>query len=77
MNTFVGFMASPAGRIMRILAGMGLIAWGFIGIGGTNGYIVAGVGVLPLLTGVFDICIVAPVLGYPIRGCTVRTAKNH
>ena len=76
MNPFVRFMASAAGRILRILAGIGLIAWGLLGMGGTNGYIVAGIGAAPLLTGIFDICLFAPLLGCPINGGKVRAADS-
>ena len=76
MNPFVRFMASPAGRILRILAGIGLIAWGLLGMGGANGYIVAVIGAVPLLTGIFDICLFAPLLGYPINGGKVRAADS-
>jgi len=72
MNPFVRFMASPAGRIIRILAGIGLIVWGLLGIGGVNGYIVAAVGAAPLLTGVFDICVIGPLLGSPLSGRKIR-----
>lgn len=68
MSAFVRFMASPAGRILRLIAGAGLIAWGLLGIGGTNGAIVAAVGVLPMLTGLFNICAIAPLLGKPLSG---------
>ncbi len=52
----------------RILAGGALIVWGLLGVGGTGGMITAGVGVLPILTGLFNICLVAPLLGSPLSG---------
>ena len=68
MNIFVKFMASPIGRIIRIVAGVGLIAWGLMAVGGTTGNILAGIGVLPLLTGTFNICAIGPLLGAPLSG---------
>lgn len=68
MKSFVKLMASPFGRIIRIIAGLTIIAWGLLGIGDTNGYIVAAIGILPVLTGTFNICIVAPLLGSPLSG---------
>lgn len=74
MKTFVSFMGSAAGRLIRIVAGAGLIAWGLIGMGDTNGYIVAGIGMLPLLTGLLNICVVGPLLGEPLSGAKARSA---
>lgn len=71
MKSFVKLMASPFGRIIRVIAGLAIIAWGLIGIGGSNGYIVAAIGILPILTGMLNICIVAPLLGSPLSGSKV------
>ncbi len=71
MNPLITFMASPAGRIIRIVAGGGLIAWGVLGIGGMSGLITAGVGAVPILTGALNICVLAPLLGAPISGSKV------
>ncbi len=75
MNPFVTFMASTAGRIARIVAGIALIVWGMIGLGGTAGLIVAVIGAVPLLAGVFDFCLFAPLFGAPLSGPKIRAAK--
>ena len=75
MNPFVSFMASTTGRIVRILAGIALIAWGLMGLGGTTGIIVAVVGALPLLAGLFDFCVFAPLFGNPLSGSKIRAGK--
>jgi len=72
MNPFVKFMASPAGRLVRIVAGLALIAWGLLGLGGTAGVIVAIVGALPLVAGLFDFCVFAPLFGNPLSGRKIR-----
>lgn len=72
MNPFVKFMASPAGRTIRIVAGLALIAWGLFGLGGTTGAIVAVVGALPLLAGLFDFCVFAPLFRNPLSGAKIR-----
>ena len=74
MNPFISFMASTAGRVLRIVAGIALIAWGLVGLGGTVGVIVAVVGALPLLAGLFDFCIFAPLFGCPLNGAKIRDA---
>lgn len=75
MNPFVSFMASTAGRIARIVAGIALIAWGLLGLGGTTGVIVAVVGALPLAAGLFDFCVFAPLFGAPLSGPRIRSGK--
>jgi hypothetical protein len=75
MNPIVSFMASTAGRIIRILAGIALIAWGLIGLGGATGIIVAVIGAVPLLAGLFDVCLFAPLFGNPISGSKIRASK--
>jgi hypothetical protein len=75
MNPFIKFMASTAGRIVRILAGIALIAWGLLGLGGTTGVIVAVIGALPLVAGLFDFCVFAPLFGAPLSGPKIRSAN--
>jgi len=75
MNPFVRFMASSTGRLVRIVAGVALILWGLWGITGTTGIIVAIVGAVPLLAGLFDFCIFAPLFGAPLSGPQIRAAK--
>ncbi len=75
MNPFIAFMASTNGRIVRIVAGLALVAWGVLGLGGTTGVIVAVIGALPLLAGLFDFCIFAPLFGAPLSGPKIRAGK--
>ena len=72
MNPFVNFMASTTGRIVRIVAGLALIGWGLLGLGGTSGLIVAIVGLVPLAAGLFDFCVFAPLFGNPLSGRKIR-----
>lgn len=64
---FAKFMAGPIGRIVRIVAGVALIVWG-LSMGDTTGILIAVVGVLPVLAGVFNVCLIAPVIGAPFSG---------
>jgi hypothetical protein len=75
MNPFVKFMASTAGRIARILAGIALIAVGLLVMHGVAGIIVAIVGALPLVAGLFDFCVFAVLFGAPLSGLAIRSAK--
>ena len=75
MSPFVKFMISPAGRILRIVAGLALILWGLIGLGGATGIIVAIVGAVPLLAGLFDFCVFAPLFGGHLSGARNRALQ--
>jgi hypothetical protein len=69
---FVKFMSSPVGRIVRIVAGVALIAVG-AGLGGSGGIVLAVVGLVPLAAGVFDVCVLAPLLHQPFTGKRLRS----
>jgi hypothetical protein len=73
---FASFMSSAAGRILRVVAGLIIVAVGvYLSLTGsvTAGVIVAIVGLVPFLAGVFDVCVFAPLLGAPFSGAKVRT----
>lgn len=70
MKAFFGFMASPAGRAARVVAGIALVVIGLV-LGGA-GLIVAVIGLVPLLAGAFDVCLFAPLFHEPLRGSDMR-----
>lgn len=70
---FAKFMSSTWGRILRIVAGVALIALGLAIVGGIWGIVLAVVGAVPLLAGLLDICIIGAIfLGTPLKGDDVR-----
>lgn len=73
-NAFACFMAHPTGRLLRILAGLALISWGWTMRGTTSGTILMVVGVIPILAGVLNVCLIAPIIGAPFSG---RAALEH
>jgi hypothetical protein len=75
MNPFVKFMASTSGRIVRIIAGIALIALGLFVIHGVWGIVLAVVGAVPLVAGIFDFCVFAPLFGAPLSGPKIRAGK--
>ncbi len=75
MNPFIKFMASTAGRVTRVVAGLVLILWGVMGLGGTTGIVIAVIGLVPLLAGLFDFCVFAPLFGAPLSGPQIRSGK--
>ena len=77
MKAFFGFIASPTGRIVRIVAGLALILVGLLAVGGLWGWILAIVGLVPLLAGLFDRCVFAPLFGLPFVGPRLREALQN
>jgi len=72
MEALFSFLAGSAGRLVRALAGVALILIGFLLVGGTWGWILAIIGLVPLLAGVFDFCVFAPLFGLPFVGPRLR-----
>jgi hypothetical protein len=75
MNPFISFLASSSGRLVRIVAGIALVVWGWYGLGGAAGLIVAVIGLIPLVAGVFDFCVFAPLFGAPLSGPKIRAGR--
>ena len=71
-SAFARFVNAPSGRFARIIAGLGLIAWGYTQRGSATGLIFMVVGLVPLVTGAFDLCVVSALLGGPISGAGSR-----
>ena len=66
------FINSAAGRIVRVVVGLCLVAWGFALREHASGILLMMLGVVPLLAGVFDLCILSAFLGGPVTGDEVR-----
>jgi hypothetical protein len=69
------FVNSPAGRVARIVVGIGLIGWGYTQRGGTTGIVLMVVGLVPLAAGSFDWCLISALLGGPLSGARVGKPK--
>jgi hypothetical protein len=75
---FSKFMASVSGRLLRIVAGIALIVVGLAVVEGTWGIVLAVVGAVPLLAGIFDVCLVGALfLGTPLKGSDVRGSQDQ
>jgi hypothetical protein len=70
----IKFLASTTGRWIRIIAGIALIAVGLLVVKDTGGLILAVVGLVPLLAGVLDFCVFAPLFGASFWGKTIRNS---
>ncbi|MFA7297342.1 MAG: DUF2892 domain-containing protein [Dehalococcoidia bacterium] len=58
MDALVQFMNGPLGRLARVVLGVALIVYGLMVMGGTAGYVVAAVGLLPIALGAAGRCMV-------------------
>ncbi len=64
---FATFMAQPLGRGIRVVAGIILIVLGFI-FGGALGWVLGIIGLVPIIVGLANVCLLAPLFGAPFRG---------
>ena len=62
---FARFMSSAAGRLIRIVAGAALVVVGLFVMGNVLGIVLAVVGLVPLLAGIGNFCVFAPLFGGP------------
>lgn len=70
---FSRFLNSPAGRVFRIVAGMGFLILGLVFREYALGVLSLVWSILPLSAGAFDICYISAVLGGPLAGQKIRS----
>lgn len=74
---FAQFMASPAGRITRILLGLGLMTFGAAQNSARSKASLLAIGAIPLSAGAFDFCLISPLFKGPFWGEEIRSVKNE
>lgn len=72
---FISVISSPFGRLIRVAAGVALIVGG-ASVQSKVGYFISAAGLVPLLAGAFDICVLGGVLGGPYKGDAMRQALH-
>jgi hypothetical protein len=72
---FAQFMASPAGRITRIVAGVGLMILGASQTSTKSKASLLAIGTIPFSAGAFDFCLISPLFKGPFWGSQIRSAK--
>jgi hypothetical protein len=70
---FSRFLNSPAGRIFRVVAGLGFLVVGYVYRGHALGVVSLVWSVFPLSAGLLDICYISASLGGPISGAKIRS----
>lgn len=73
---FAQFMSTVAGRWLRVVVGLALIAWGVTLRGQTGGIVLVIVGLIPFGAGAFDICVFSLLFGAPVRGAKIRACAR-
>jgi hypothetical protein len=77
MNALFSFLAGPIGRVTRVVLGLALILIGLFFIDGPLTWVFEMVGLVPLLAGLFDFCVFAPLAGLPLKGSELRQALQE
>lgn len=71
----IDFLASTAGRGVRAVVGVVLLVLAFV-VGGTWGWVLGVFGAVFVAVGVFDVCLLAPLFGKPLRGRELRAQSR-
>jgi len=69
---FVKFMSSMAGRALRMVAGVAMGLVGLFAVQGIWGPILAIVGLVMLLAGLLNFCLIAPILKAPFWAKNIK-----
>jgi hypothetical protein len=75
-SAFSTFVNSGAGRILRLLAGVGFLVAGYAFRHTTLGVVLMICSVVPLAAGVFDWCYISALLGGPLSGVKIRGLRK-
>jgi hypothetical protein len=75
-SAFGQFMASLAGRVTRGVIGIALIVVGLI-VAGVGGWVIAAVGAVLLLAGLFDFCVITGLIDNIWSGREVRARGSR
>lgn len=66
------FMASMAGRLLRVVAGVALVWVGYSMVGGTGGWVLVALGVVMFLAGALNFCLFGPLFSAPFWGKDIK-----
>ncbi len=73
---FIRFTASTPGRLVRVVLGTVMLMIG-LRLEGNPGVLLSLLGIIPLMSGIFDVCLFAPLFGYrTMNGSKIRDPGN-
>ncbi len=67
-----GFINSQIGRVIRAVVGVVLLTVALVFLKNAWGAILALIAFIPIVAAMFDICLIAPLFGYPMEGKKAR-----
>jgi hypothetical protein len=73
---FSKFLNSSAGRLFRIIAGLGFLLIGYLYRNHVLGMLSMVWSIFPLSAGALDICYVSAMLGGPLSGAKIRSSTS-
>jgi hypothetical protein len=65
---FAKYVNTTSGRIVRIIAGLAILGWGYVQLPGATGIVLIIVGLVPFTAGIFNLCLISALLGGTIKG---------
>lgn len=68
MDTFITFMQSLYGRLLRVILGVVLVALGVFLLQGFWAAVLIIVGIVPLVAGLTGVTFIGPLFGYTLTG---------
>lgn len=71
----INFLASTPGRVVRAAVGVVLLGLSFV-VSGARSWMLRVFGAVFVAVGVFDVCLLAPLFGKPLRGKDLRAASH-
>lgn len=76
-SSFGRWINSPAGRVVRAIAGTGFLVAGLAARRSAGGKASRAWGLLPFTAGLFDVCYISAALGGPLRGSDCRAMTGY
>ena len=71
----IDIIGSQPGRLLRVVAGVGIITAG-LRRGGKGGRVLAAAGLVPLAAGAADVCVLGPLVHGPLQGESFRQHRR-
>ncbi len=76
MDVLLLFLQSTPGKMLRVVLGLTVVAFGTLVIQGTVGFLVAVIGLIPLFAALSGVCLIAPLFGYSFEGYKKTDSKH-
>lgn len=71
MENVIAWMATPKGRFYRIVIGLNLLWIGTYVLGMPLGHWVQAIALVPLVSAILNVCILAPIVHKPLHGAKI------